>query len=208
MRLSVFDFSKRGDRDGISRHLFPTHVTVYRDGYTTVSRAACDPVFQTEFRDIAPELENTHLRPFSVTCRRCLKTDTYREAVAAYETNRLPAYVVTQVPRMKHGVYRQQGVYDIEENNSIRQWLGFEPVFPTLAYLDALMEEEERIHEGYRQDRERSKELDRQLAEMGIKGDVQIIRRHDLQTDENDEEIVVDADNMPLLPTTPERRGA
>lgn len=208
MRLSVFDVSKKCDRGGISRHLFPTHVTVYQDGYTTVSRAACDPVFQTEFRDIALGLENTHFRPFSVTCRRCLKTKTYHQAVAAYQTNRLPAYVVNQVPRMKHEVYRQQGVYDVEENNSIRQWLGFQPVFPTRTYLDALMEEEERIHEGYRQDRERSKELDRQLAEMGIKGDVQIIRRVDLQTGENDEEIVVDADSVPLLLTTPERNEA
>ncbi|MBA9031727.1 hypothetical protein [Rhizobium leguminosarum] len=70
------------------------------------------------------------------------------------------------------------------------------------------MEKEERIHEGYRQDRERSKELDRQLAEMGIKGDVQIVRRLDLQSGKNDEEIVVDADNVTLLPTTQERRGA
>ncbi|MGO8235311.1 hypothetical protein ACC806_03765 [Rhizobium ruizarguesonis] len=208
MRLSVFDFSKKRDRGAISRHLFPTHVTVYSDGYTTVSRAACDPAFQTEFRDIALELENTHLRPFSVTCRRCLKTETYREAVAAYETNRLPAYVVNQVPRMRHEVYRQQGVYDVEENNSIRQWLGFEPVFPTRTYLDALMEEEERIHEDYRQDRERSKELDRQLAEIGIEGEVQIFRRQDLLTGKNEEEIVVDADDVPLLPTTPERNEA
>ncbi|ANL47571.1 hypothetical protein AMC87_CH02906 [Rhizobium phaseoli] len=203
MRLSVFDVSKKRDRVAISRHLFPTHVTVYRDGYTTVSRAACDPAFQTEFRDIALELENTHLRPYSVTCRRCLKTKTYREAVAAYETNRLPAYVVNQVPRMRHEVYRQQGVYDVEENNLVRQWLGIQPVFPTRAYLDALMEDEERIHEGYRQDRERSKELDRQLAEMGIKGDVQITRRRDLLKGKNEEEIIVNADNVPLLPSTP-----
>jgi len=143
--------------------------------------------------------DNSHLYPFSVTCRRCIKTKAYRDALTAYHRDAPPAYIVNRVPRMKHDVYRQHGVYDVEENNSIRRWLGMQPVIPTQPYLDAIMADERRIYEGYRQNRARSEELDKQLEGLGITGEVWIIRRFDLATGESDEEIVVTADNVPRL---------
>jgi len=186
------------DRDPITVHLGPTHVTVYRDGYTIAWGAACGQSVQAEFREIGLEWDNTHLRPYSVTCARCKETSTYRDALAAYQAGIPPRYIVNEVPRMKREVYKKKGVYDVQANNLFRQWLGLPSIFPIQSYLDAIMEDERRIYEGHRASRARSQELDRQLAELGIKGEVQIIRRYDLMTGESEEEIVVIEDSRSL----------
>jgi hypothetical protein len=101
---------------------------------------------------------------------------------------------------MKREIYKRKGVYDVQANNLFRQWLGLPSIFPVQSHLELIMEDEHRIYEGHRSNRARSQELDRQLAELGIRGEVQIIRRYDLMTGESEEEIVVIEDSRPLLP--------
>jgi hypothetical protein len=60
---SAFGDLKNRDREPITIHLCPTHVTVYRDGYTTASGVACGQSVHAEFREIGLEWANTHLRP-------------------------------------------------------------------------------------------------------------------------------------------------
>lgn len=96
---------------------------------------------------------------------------------------------------MKREIYKRKGVYDVQANNLFRQWLGLPSIFPVQSYLDVIMEGEDRIYEGHRSNRAKSQELDRQLAGLGIKGEVQIIRRYDLMSGKSEEEIAVIEDS-------------
>ena len=157
-------------QDEVTVHLFPVQVCIYADGYTVAGGAACDHPGLSDFRRDLPL--NTMMQPLAVTCRTCEAHPMFRKALNALEHGAPPPYPLNVVDRMAHQVYRRGGRYNIEENNLVRQWLGFDPISPEGHLIEAIFAAEVRIHQEHRASRHRSEEIDRYMAEQGIIGTV------------------------------------
>ena len=185
-------------------HLFPTLIVQYADGFTSASQTPCgegaaEPVdCLHDFRS----MQNTMLIPYAVTCKNCIRSSKYAEAIAAYESGKSPPYEVSNVPRMAHRIYKKRGQYDAGANNQVRDWLGIVRLDVSRERREELLHAEDEIFQGYAEKRKRAREVDDYMARHGIKGEIIVSRSYDISTGEMREDvtIIVDEEETPKLP--------
>lgn len=143
-------------------HFGPTVIIVYADGYTVGHDIACAAPIRID------EIQSTR-SPYEVDCRGCRESAPFIEALALYEQTGIPPVPEAQyVPRMASSVFRSRGVYNIAENNRVREKLGMEAVFPCPWTIAWLMGIERRIRAECRRARHETEMLEQECRRLGL----------------------------------------
>lgn len=177
---------------GDAIHLIPRDVTEYADGFTAAHGTACGWFWEGR-GEVGGDAINTALRPYAVTCPACLASPAYKSVLQAYEGRQPTPYHITRVNGLAHQVYRRRGLYDVIENNRLREWLGLPAVFAADELKARLLAERDQVQEDYDNRRARNEQVDAYTKENGLGRAVTVIRSYDVLTGEETEEIILDA---------------